>query len=62
MPCQELSECPSYMSARVLMNSLKEFGKSDKMRGLQRILSHFRNEFAKFNTTYGIKITLKHTE
>ena len=41
----------SYMSAHVLLNLLNEFGKRDKMRGLPRILSLFRNEFNKFNNT-----------
>ena len=52
-----------------LLNLLNELGKRDKMRGVPRILSHFRNEFNKFNKTkarmsdsflsYDIKITLK---
>ena len=37
------------MSAHVLWNLLNEFGKRDKMRGLQSILSLFRNEFNIFN-------------
>ena len=37
------------MSAHVLLNLLNELGKRDKMRGLPRILSLFRNEFNKFN-------------
>ena len=37
------------MRAHVLLNLLNEFGKRDKMRGLPRILSLFRNEFDKFN-------------
>ena len=37
------------MSAGVLLNLLKEFGKRYKMRGLPSILSRFRNEFNKFN-------------
>ena len=41
----------SYMSAHVLLNLLNELGKRDKMRGLQSILSLFRNEFNKFNNT-----------
>ena len=41
----------SYMSAHVLLNSLNELRKSDKMRGLPRILSLFCNEFNKFNNT-----------
>ena len=39
------------MSAHVLLNLLNELGKRDKMRGLPRILSLFRNEFNKFNNT-----------
>ena len=39
------------MSAHVLLNSLNELGKRDKMRGLPSILSLFRNEFNKFNNT-----------
>ena len=39
------------MSAHVFLNFLNELKKSDKMRGLQRILSRFRNEFNKFNIT-----------
>ena len=41
----------SYMGAHVLMNLLNELGKRDEMRGLPSILSLFRNEFNKFNTT-----------
>ena len=41
----------SYMSANVLLNSLNELGKRDKMRGLPSILSLFRNKFNKFNNT-----------
>ena len=41
----------SYVSAHVLLNLLNKFGKRDKMRGLQSILSLFRNEFNKFNNT-----------
>ena len=33
------------MSAHVLLNLINELGKSDKMRGLQRFLLLFRNEF-----------------
>ena len=33
------------MSAQVLLNLLNELWKSDKTRGLQSILSLFRNEF-----------------
>ena len=48
-PCCRYSG--SYMSAHVLLNSLKDFGKSDKMRGLWSILLLFRNDFDKFNNT-----------
>ena len=41
----------SYMRAHVLLISLNELGKRDKMRGLPSILSLFRNEFNKFNKT-----------
>ena len=34
----------SYESAHVLLNSLNELGKRDKMRGLSSILSIFRNK------------------
>ena len=37
------------MSVHVLLNSLNELGKRDKMRGLSSILSLFRNMFNKFN-------------
>ena len=39
------------MSAPVLLNLLKELGKSDKMQGLPSILSLFHNKFNKFNNT-----------
>ena len=39
------------MSAHVLLKLLNEFEKRDKMRGLQSILSLFRNSFNKFNNT-----------
>ena len=39
------------MSNNVLVNLLNDLGKRDKMRGLMRILSLFRNEFNKFNNT-----------
>ena len=39
------------MSTHVLLNLLNEFGKRDKMWGLQSILSLFRNKFNKFNNT-----------
>ena len=41
----------SHMSAHVLLNLLNESRKIDKMQGLSSILSLFRNEFYKFNTT-----------
>ena len=40
------------MSAHVLLNSLSELGKRDKMRGLHSILSLFCNEFNKYNNTF----------
>ena len=39
------------MSAYVLLNLLKELRKRDKIRGLQSILSLFRDELNKFNNT-----------
>ena len=39
------------MSAHVLLNLLNELGKRDKMRGLQSVLSLFRNELNKFKNT-----------
>ena len=39
------------MSAHVLLNLLIEWGKRNKMRGLQSILSLFCNKFNKFNDT-----------
>ena len=39
------------MSTHVLLNSLNELRKRDKMRGLSSILSHLRNEFNKFKNT-----------
>ena len=39
------------MSAHVLFNLLNKLGKRDKMRGLLIILSLFRNEFNKLNST-----------
>ena len=39
------------MSAHASLSLLNELGKSDKMRGLQNILSLFRNEFNTFNKT-----------
>ena len=41
----------SYMSTHVFLNLLNELGKGEKMRGLPRILSLFRNELNKFNNT-----------
>ena len=39
------------MSAHVLLNLLKELGKSDKMRGLSSILLLFCSSFNKSNNT-----------
>ena len=39
------------MSVHVLLNLLNDLGKRDKMQGLPSILSLFRNEFNKLNTT-----------
>ena len=39
------------MSAHILLILLNELRKRDKMRGLQSILSLFRNKFNKFNNT-----------
>ena len=39
------------MSAHVLLYLLNELMQRDKMRGLPSILSLFRNEFNKFNST-----------
>ena len=39
------------MSDHVLLNLFNELGKRDKMRGLSSILSLFRNEFNKLNST-----------
>ena len=52
------------MSAHVLLNSLNELRKSDKMQGLPSILLLFCNGFNKFNNvsfylSFDIKITLK---
>ena len=44
------------MSAHVLLNSLNVLGKRDKMQGLPSILSHFSNEFNKFNNTRARKL------
>ena len=38
------------MSINVLLNLLNELRKRDKMRGLQSILSLFRNEFSSINS------------
>ena len=43
--CYVVKNKGSYISAHVLSNLLNELGKRDKMRGLSRILSLFRNEF-----------------
>ena len=42
-----------YITAHVFLNALNELGISDKMRGLPRILSFFRNEFNKISDTGG---------
>ena len=39
------------MSAYVLLNLLNVLRKRDRMRGLQSLLSLFRNEFNKFNNS-----------
>ena len=39
----------SYMSVHVLLNLLNKLRKRDKMQGLPRILSLFRNKFNKFS-------------
>ena len=39
------------MLAHVLLNSLNQFGKRDKMHDLPSILSLFRTELNKFNNT-----------
>ena len=39
------------MSAHVLLNLLKELGKTDTMRGMPSISSIFRNKFNEFNNT-----------
>ena len=39
------------MGAHVLLNLSNELRKRDKMRGLESILSLFRNELNKFNNT-----------
>ena len=44
------------MSAHVLLNSLNELRKRDKMRGLPSILSLFLNKFNKFNNTRARKL------
>ena len=41
----------SYINAHVLLKFLNELGKRDKMRGLSRVLSLFRNDFNQFNNT-----------
>ena len=50
------------MSAHVLLNLLNKLGKTDKMRGLPRILSLLRNKFNKFNKTEtGMLNSIYHT-
>ena len=44
------------MSVHVLLISLNELGKRDKMLGLPSILSPFQNEFNKFNHTRARKL------
>ena len=48
----------------ILLNKLgillNELGKRDKMRGLSRILSLFRNKFNKFNTSAGMLDSIYH--
>ena len=39
------------MSTYVLLNLLNELGERDKMQSFSSILSLFRDEFNKFNTT-----------
>ena len=39
------------MSVYVLVSSLDQLGKNDKMQGLPSILSLFHNRFYKFNNT-----------
>ena len=39
------------MRAHVVLNLLSKLGKRDKIRGLLRILSLFRNKFNKLNNT-----------
>ena len=39
------------MSTHVLLILLNKLRKRDKMRGLPSILSHFHNQFNKFNNT-----------
>ena len=51
MSCQFSIHRGSYMSAHVLLNTLNELGKRDKMRGLPSILSLFPKEFNKFYNT-----------
>ena len=42
---------PTMVGAHVLLNLINTLRKRDKMRGLPRILSLFRNEFSKFKNT-----------
>ena len=46
----------SYMSALVLLNLYNELRKRDQMRGLQSILSLFRNKLNKFNNIRARKL------
>ena len=39
------------MGSHALWNLFNELGKSEKMQGLQSLLSFFRNQFNKFNKT-----------
>ena len=48
------------MSAHVLMNLLKKFGKSGKMRCLPSILSLFRNKFNNKRAQMLTRFFLKH--
>ena len=46
----------SYMSAHALLNLLNESRKRDKSRGSVSVVSHFCNEFNKFNKTGAIML------
>ena len=43
-----------------MIEFVKRVGESDKMRGLQSILSLFRNEFNKYNTIGACMLYLSH--